>query len=71
MSNSRRKTRTERQLISDIRKSFELNKCKCNECSNCSYNSDSADCIIKYLIELAGYVYEKIQEELRDEDNGE
>ena len=46
----RRKTKTERELAADIRKTFEK-FCDKNECMSCIYML-SYDCIIDYLVDL-------------------
>ena len=48
--NSRRKTKTERELIADIHKTFNI-FCKENDCYKCIYKS-SSDCRLDWIIEL-------------------
>ena len=48
--NSRRKTKSERELIADIHKTFNI-FCKSNCCQKCKYKS-SSDCRLDWVIEL-------------------
>ena len=47
---SRRKTKTERELIADINKTFMI-YCDKQDCRVCPYR-DSYDCRIEYLVDL-------------------
>ena len=46
----RRKTKTERELIADIRKTFEK-FCNKNNCMECDYKH-SGNCMIDYIVDL-------------------
>lgn len=59
----RRKTRTEKEIIADVKKMFEI-KCKNCDCNTCEYN-DSNDCLRDYLLNL----FSRVMKEMEDEDN--
>ena len=46
----RRKTKTERELVADIRKTFEK-FCNKNNCMECDYKH-SGNCMIDYIVDL-------------------
>ena len=48
--NSRRKSKTTRELLADINKTFTI-FCKSNCCQKCKYKS-SSDCRLDWIIEL-------------------
>lgn len=48
---SRRKFKTERELVADIRKTFAQCFCNKNVCMNCKYKY-SNNCEIDYVVEL-------------------
>ena len=47
----RRKTKSERELVADINKSF-LTFCRQHECKNCEYNKGYLNCKIAYITDL-------------------
>lgn len=51
---SRRKTKTERELVADIHKTFD-NFCRQRECRDCPY-AKCDDCKIEYLKDLLSIV---------------
>lgn len=57
----RRKTKTERELVADINKTFSK-FCNRNSCVNCKFNN-SDDCKLEYIKELLA-----INEEEEDND---
>lgn len=56
---SRGKYKTERELITDIKKTFK-NECDRFTCSSCPYNTDSkVSCLEVYLKKLANIIDEE------------
>lgn len=47
---NRRKTKTERELVADINKTFQI-FCHKQDCHDCPYR-DAYDCRVEYLIDL-------------------
>lgn len=54
---SRRKLKTERELVADINKTFS-NYCKQRECAECPYRY-SMHCKLDYIIDLLSHDYEE------------
>ena len=54
---SRRKLKTERELVADINKTFS-NYCKQRECFECPYRY-SMHCKLDYIIDLLSHDYEE------------
>lgn len=53
----RRKTKTERELVADIHKTFDI-YCRKRECRNCPYK-DIPRCIKAYIIDLLDKYHEE------------
>ena len=55
----RRKTKTERELIADIKKAHDKFCCKHSSCRDCKYEK-AKDCRLEYIKELVELIEEDI-----------
>ena len=66
---SRRKTKTERELVADIRKTFEKYCNTVDDCKldNCPYNDPITDCMYLYIKDLVKKARIQEREEMESE----